>query len=94
MRGYILLKLKGNHTQDEIWDLIQSIEEIKDIEYVSHIIGLYDFIATVDTHSTLDAVAESFRKQSIFDQVITLKENNIFKKHRELKGLTLLEKLR
>ena len=99
-RGYILLKadiasLDEKTADDQIWNLIQALENINDIEYVSNTIGEFDFIASIDTQKSIESVAEDVKKiipQWIKD-VIPLTENNLFKKHRELKDLEIFKNL-
>ena len=99
-RGYLLLKadlsyLDEKAADEQIWDLIQSIEKIRGIEYVANTVGTYDFVATVDSQETIESVAEDVKNiiPDWIKEVTPLTENNLFKKHRELKDLEILDNM-
>jgi len=99
-RGYLLLKadlsiLNENSMNDQIWNLIQSIENIDGVEYVTNTVGEYDFIVSVDTQESIESVSKQTEKivPEWIKEIITLTENNFFNKHRELKDLEIFNNI-
>ena len=99
-RGYLLLKanfstLNEDSVEDQIWNFIKKVEEIDDIEYASNTIGEYDFLISIDTLSSIESIAEKVKniKPQWIKDITPLTENNIFKKHREIKDLSIFKNI-
>ncbi len=93
-RGYILIKSKGFLNENESWELIKKLENLKDVEFVSNTVGDYDFVITVETQDTIDSVAEAIKEITAdFEKMVVLSENDIFIKHREIKDLNIFNSL-
>ena len=99
-RGYILLKtdttfFNKSDNEDKIWELIRKIENIEDVEFASNTIGKYDFLITIDTNETIESAAKKVEKilPEWIEETLLLTENNLFKKHRELKDLEIFNNM-
>jgi transcriptional regulator of NAD metabolism len=93
-RGYVLVKVKNPLTEDELWSLVKQFETIDDVEFAARVIGPYDFVLTIDTKTSLDAVKNKLEGQGVFEKLESLKIDNIFVKHREIKDLKILDDLK
>jgi hypothetical protein len=93
LQGYILLKLNRELSETELWDLVKRYEAVEGVDFCAHVIGSYDFVLTVDTKRSLDGVARVIGETGTCTEVLSLKVNNSFVKHRELKDLKILEDL-
>lgn len=93
LRGYVLVKLNKVLKSEKLWDLIKRYEAIDDIDFANNVIGIYDFVLTVDTKNPFEKVLDQIRKIEPDSEVVGLKVNNIYDKHREIKGLKILDEL-
>ncbi len=93
VRGYILVKLNKVLKSENIWELIKRYESIDDIEFATNVVGNYDFVLTVDTKKSFEMVLDQIRKIKSDSEVVGLKVNNIYDKHREIKELKILDEL-
>ena len=93
MQGYLLLKLNRERSEPELWDLVKRYEAVEGVDFCAHVIGTFDFVLTVDTKRSLDGVAREIEETGTCSEVLSLKVNNSFVKHRELKDLKILEDL-
>jgi transcriptional regulator of NAD metabolism len=93
-RGYILVKLKSPLSEDELWGLVKQFESMDDVEFAARVIGPYDFVLTIDTKSSLDAVKKQIDSQGEYKKLESLKIDNIFIKHREIKDLKIFDDLK
>jgi len=97
MRGYIIGKLEKISEEKELWEITKSLESIPEVTFAENITGVYDFILTVDinpsSRSTFENVVDEIKKRGIFKEIISLKENDILIKHREMLDLKILEEL-
>jgi len=98
MRGYILGKLEKTPEEKELWELTKSLESIPEVTFAENVIGAYDFVILVEvnpynTIRTFENVVDEINKKGIFKEVISLKENDIFIKHKEILDLKILEEL-
>ncbi|UCB46950.1 MAG: hypothetical protein JSV25_05910 [Spirochaetota bacterium] len=90
-RGYILVKLKKPMSEDELWEQVKLFESIDDVEFAARVIGLYDFVLTIDSKTSLDTVKKKIEDQGISNKLESLKIDNVFVKHREIKDLKILD---
>jgi len=93
-RGYVLLKLKETASEDELWNLVKQFETIEDVEFAARVIGSYDFVLTIDTKSSLETVKQKIDSQGVYKKIESLKIDNVFVKHREIKDLKILDNLK
>jgi hypothetical protein len=93
VRGYILVKLNKVQQSEKLWELIKRYESLDDIEFATNVVGNYDFVLTVDTKNPFEKVLDQIRKIEPDSEVVGLKVNNIYDKHREIKGLRILDEL-
>ncbi|KPJ86906.1 MAG: hypothetical protein AMS17_10455 [Spirochaetes bacterium DG_61] len=97
-RGYLILKLKDTADPEQLWELKTLYESIEGVEYASHVIGPYDFVVSVDLpylnkKLSIESVMEEIRKTETCEKLISLKINNVFIKHQEIKDLKILDQL-
>ena len=90
-RGYVLVKLKKPMSEDELWELVKQFESIDDVEFAARVIGPYDFVLTIDSKTSLDTVKKKIEDQGISNKLESLKIDNVFVKHREIKDLKILD---
>ena len=94
MQGYLILKLKDALTERELWDLVKLYEGIEGVDFCSHVIGPYDFVLTVRSkEESLDTITGKVERTATCEEILSLKVNDSFMKHRELKDLKILEEL-
>ena len=93
MQGYLILKLRSEPPEGELWELVKLYEEIDGVDFCSHVVGPYDFVLTVDTRESIESVAGKVEETGTCSNILSLKVNNSFVKHRELKDLQILEDL-
>ncbi len=93
VRGFIMVKLKKALDMDALWELTRRFEAMDDIEFAASVIGEYDFVLTVDTKGSFEKVLGAVRQVETAGEVIGLKVNNIYDKHREIKDLKILGEL-
>ena len=92
-RGYILVKLKKTMSEDELWELIKQFESIEDVEFAARVIGPYDFVLTIDTKTSIETVIKKIETHVVSKKLESLKIDNIFVKHREIKDLKILDEI-
>ena len=90
-RGYVLMKLKKSMSEDELWELIKEFESIDAVEFAARVIGPYDFVLTIDTKTSLETVINWINSHGVSKKLVSLKIDNIFVKHREIKDLKILD---
>jgi hypothetical protein len=93
VQGYLLIKLDREPSDAELWDLVKRYEGVEGVDYCARVIGVYDFVITVDTKRSLDSVAREIEETGTCAGVLSLKVHDTFVKHRELKDLKILEDL-
>lgn len=94
MQGYLILKLKGSPSERELWELVKLYEGIEGVDFCSHVIGPYDFVLTVRSkEQSLDTITGKVERTATCEEILSLKVNDSFMKHRELKDLKILEEL-
>lgn len=94
MQGYLILKLKDALTEKELWELVKLYEGIEGVDFCSHVIGPYDFVLTVRSkEESLDTITGKVERTATCEEILSLKVNDSFMKHRELKDLKILEEL-
>jgi len=98
IRGYLILKLKEQADSNRLWDLKNLYESIEGVEYASNVIGPYDFVVSLDLpfsnkKLTIERVLEKIKQTKTCDKILSLKINNVFVKHQELKDLKILNEL-
>jgi len=93
IRGYVIATLKEPMGEDELWELTKKLESMDDVEFAARVIGPYDFVLTVDTKQSLEAVVQRIETTGVFDSVVSLKIDDIFVKHREIKDLRIFNDL-
>ena len=94
MQGYLILKLKDALTERELWELVKLYEGIEGVDFCSHVIGPYDFVLTVRSkEESLDTITGKVERTATCEEILSLKVNDSFMKHRELKDLKILEEL-
>jgi len=90
-RGYIVVKINEKLNDDELWDITKKYESINGVEFSDNVVGNYDFVLTIDTEKRIEEVLDEIKNIAKIDQAISLTTNNIFKKHREMKDLKILD---
>jgi len=93
MRSYILLKTGGTLTEEQLFELAKQYESIEGVEFASHVIGAYDYVLTIDAKESIEAVAQAVRETDTCAEILALKTNDVFIKHREMKDLKILDEL-
>ncbi len=93
IRGYIIIKLEGTPDADRLWELTKLYESIDGVDFADTVTGMYDFVLTVDTKKTFEAVIHEVKELGTTANVLSLQINNLFDKHREIKDLKLLKDL-
>jgi hypothetical protein len=93
LRGYILVKLRKPLDTDGLWELTEKYESIDEVEFASHVIGEYDFVLSVDTGKSLESIIENVRTLNPSSEVLGLKINNNYDKHREIRDLKIFDDL-
>ena len=93
VRGYIIIKLSERLNNDDLWELTKRYESIDGIEFSDNVVGNYDFVLTIDTKKRIEEVLDKVKKTAKVDKAISLTTNNIFKKHREIKDLKILDNI-
>jgi hypothetical protein len=78
-------------TETELWNLVKRYEAVEGVDFCAHVIGTYDFVLAVDTKRSIESVAGEIEETGTCSEVLSLKVNNSFVKHRELKDLKILE---
>ena len=93
IRGYVIATLKEPTGEDELWELTKKLESTEDVEFAARVIGPYDFVLTVDTKQSLEAVTQRIETAGVFESMVSLKIDDIFGKHREIKDLRIFNDL-
>jgi hypothetical protein len=93
VRGYILVKINKFLDNEKLWELTKRYESVVDVEFATNVVGYYDFVITIETKNPFEMVLDQIKKIEPDSEVVGLKVNNIYDKHREIKGLKLLDEL-
>lgn len=93
IRGYVIAGLKTRLSEEELWDLTKNLESIDDVEFAARVIGSYDFVITLDAKKSFDAVVKRIAETAPFERIETLKTDDTFVKHREIRDLEILKSL-
>jgi hypothetical protein len=93
LRGYVLVKLHEPLDSKSLWKLTEEFESIEGIEFASNMIGVYDFVLSVDTKESLESIVERVRGLNPAGETVGLKTNDIFDKHREILDLKIFDEL-
>ncbi len=93
LRGYVIIKLNRSMNENELWDITKQFEAVDDIEFAAHVIGPYDFVLSIDTKRTFEKVIDEIKQVDVCGEIVSLKINNVYDKHREIKDLKILNDL-
>lgn len=93
IRGYVIAKLKESMSENDLWELTKKFESLNDVEFAARVIGRYDFVLTIDTQETFEAALQRIEKFGAFEDTVSLKIDDIFVKHREIKDLEIFKYL-
>lgn len=93
IRGYVIAGLKAPMNEDELWECTKKLESLDDVVFASRVIGPYDFVITVDAKRSFDEGVKRIAETVPFDSIVTLKTDDTFVKHREIRDLELLSSL-
>ena len=93
IRGYVIAGLKARMSEDELWNLTKKLESLDEVEFAARVIGSYDFVITVDAKRSFDASVKRIAEAAPFERIVTLKTDDTFVKHREIRDLEILESL-
>jgi len=92
-RGFIIVKLNKTLNENDLWELTKQYEAIDGIDFASNVIGQYDFVLSVDTKDLFENIIDKIKKTDSSGEVLSLKINNVYDKHREIKDLKILNDL-
>jgi DNA-binding Lrp family transcriptional regulator len=93
IRGYVIAKLKEAMSEEALWELTKKLESLDDVEFASRVIGQYDFVLTVDTKDSFESAVKHIEETADLESAVSLKIDDIFVKHREIKDLNILKNL-
>ncbi|MBN2325444.1 MAG: hypothetical protein JXQ30_17095 [Spirochaetes bacterium] len=93
IRGYVIAGLKAPLDEEKLWNLTKKLESLDEVAFAARVIGPYDFVITLDAEGPFDACVKRITETAPFERIVTLKTDDTFVKHREIRDLEILKSL-